>query len=164
MNVEFFVKQIAMNKDKEKYLTQRLVKKYVPYEEKISICENIIKNTSVVKDEETGEVFYKRNTPACNLMFNLSLINLYYDIEINFEHTLKDYNALEELGYIDLLLKNIPVEEYTRWQHIIGMIAEDYMENERSMVAFLSSKSIAMEKTIESIAEVVNNISKQDEE
>ena len=164
MNVEFFVKQIAMNKDKDAYLAQRLVKKYVSYEEKIGLCESIIKSTSIIKDEQTGIEFYKRNTPACNLMFNLRLINLYYDIEINFEHALKDYNALEELGYVDLLLQHIPTEEYLRWQHIMSMTAEDYMENNRSLVAFLSDKMTSMEKTLESVSEVITKVVEQNKE
>ena len=162
MNVDFFVKQIAMNKDKEKYIDEKIMNpKYVPYEEKTAKCENIIRSTSVVKDEVTGVEVYKRNTPACNLFFNLTLIDLYTNIDIDFTHALKDYNALEELGFIDVLLQRIPKAEYVAWQKMIDMVANDYMENERSIISFFETKLGAVDKTAESIAEVFKNIEQE---
>ena len=158
MNVEFFIKQIAMNKDKEAYLKQRLTKNYIPYEEKIVACENIVKNTSFIKDEESGELFFKRNTPACDLFFNLTLIDKYFDIEIDFDHPLADYNKLEENGYTELLLKNIPANEYISWQKVFSMVAGDFVENERSLVSFLETRISAMNKSLSAIAEVVKEL------
>lgn len=158
MNVEFFVKQIAMNKDKEGYVKQRLAKNYIPYEEKIASCENIIRNTSFVKDEMSGELIYKRNTPACNLFFNLTLIDRYFDIDINFENALADYNKLEENGYTDMLLKNIPTNEYISWSKVFEMVANDFVDNERSLVAYLETSIKAINKSIGTIIETINEI------
>lgn len=158
MNVEFFVKQIAMNKDKEGYVKQRLAKNYIPYEEKIASCENIIRNTSFVKDETSGELIYKRNTPACNLFFNLTLIDRYFDIDINFENALADYNKLEENGYTDMLLKNIPTNEYISWSKVFEMVANDFVDNERSLVAYLETSIKAINKSIGTIIETINEI------
>ena len=162
MTVDFFIKQLPMNKDKEKYFDEKIMNpKYVPYEEKTAKCENIIRSTSVVKDETTGVEIYKRNTPACNLFFNLTLIDLYTNIDIDFTHALKDYNALEERGCIDEFLKRIPKTEYVLWQKMIDMVANDYMENERSIVSFFETKLGAVDKTAESIAEVFKNIEQE---
>ena len=158
MNTEFFVKQIAMNKDKENYLREKLTAAYIPYEDKVASCENIIRNTSFIKDEASGETFYKRNSPACTLFFNLTLIDKYYDIDIDFNNTLADYNRLQEKGYIDLLLKNIPEGEYIEWQNILNMVAGDFMENERSLVSFLETRFGAMNKSLASIAEIIKQI------
>jgi hypothetical protein len=158
MNVEFFVKQIEMNKDKEAYLKQRLIKTYVPYEEKISSCENIIRNTSFIKDEVSGELIYKRNTPACDLFFNLVLISKYFDIDIDFEHMLADYNKLEENGYIELLLKNIPANEYVAWSKVFEMVAGDFVDNERSLVSYFDKMFGAMNNSLKSIAEIIKEL------
>ena len=160
MNVEFFVKQIAMNKDKEGYVKSKLVKEYIPYEEKQASCENIVKTTSLVSGED-GESFYRRNTPACDLLFNLILIDKYFDIEIDFGNALKEYNALEEKDYITLLLRAIPEREYIAWQKMFGMVASDYMENERSLVSYLDTKIEALNKTTESLANVIEDAMKE---
>lgn len=156
MNVDFFIKQIAMNKDKETYVASRLVKQYIPYEEKQAACENIVRTTSIVKSEN-GE-FYRRNTPACDLLFNLTLIDKYFDIEIDFGNVLKEYNALEEKDYITLLLRAIPEREYIVWQKMFSMVANDYMENERSLVSYLETKLGALDKTADSIANVIKEL------
>lgn len=158
MDVDFFVKQIAMNKDKDAYVDSKIRTQYIPYEEKVSKIENIIRSTSIVKDDVTGIEIFKRNTPACNLLFNLTLIDLYTDIEIDFEHVLKDYNALEEKGFINLLLKHIPADEYISWQKLFDMIAGDFMENERSLVSYLETKLGALDKTADSIANVIKEL------
>ncbi len=160
MNVDFFIKQIAMNKDKEKYVTSKLVKNYIPYEEKQATCESIIKTTSLVKGEN-GESFYRRNTPACDLLFNLTLIDKYFDIEIDFGNALKEYNALEEKDYTTLLLKAVPEREYIAWQKMFSMVASDYMENERSLVSYLDTKIEALNKTTESLASVIEDVLKE---
>ena len=160
MNVDFFIKQIAMNKDKEAYVTGKLVKDYIPYEEKQATCENIVKTTSLVKGEN-GESFYRRNTPACDLLFNLTLIDKYFDIEIDFGNALKEYNALEEKDYITLLLRAIPEREYIAWQKMFSMVANDYMENERSLVSYLDTKIEALNKTTESLANVIEDVIKE---
>ena len=158
MNVEFFIKQIAMHKDKDEYLKGRIVKIYIPYEEKIVSCENIIKNTSFIKDEVSGELIYKRNTPACDMFFNLTLIDKYYDIDIDFNNVLADYNKLEENGYIELLLKNIRPNEYMAWQKTFEMVASDFVENERTLVSFLEKHIGAMNKTLGSIVDIIKEL------
>ena len=156
MNVDFFIKQIEMNKDKDKYVDEKvMIVKYIPYEEKNAKCESIVKSTSVVRDETTGIEIYKRNTPAFNVFYNMTLISLYTNIEVDFEHILKDYNVLEEKGYIDLLLSHIPQKEYTAWNRMCQMVMDDYMENNRSLVAYLDNKLGAMDKTAESITEII---------
>lgn len=159
MNVDFFIKQIAMNKDKEKYAASKLTKQYVPYEEKQAACENIVRTTSIIKNDN-GE-FYRRNTPACDLLFNLTLIDKYYDIEVDFGNVLKEYNALEERDYISLLLRTIPEREYIAWQKMFKMVANDYMENERSLVSYLDTKIEALNKTTESLASVIEDVMKE---
>lgn len=156
MNVDFFVKQIAMNKEKEEYVKSKLTKQYVPYEEKQAACENIIKTTSFI-NTEVGE-FYKRNTPACDLLFNLILIDKYFDIEIDFDNVLKEYNTLEEKNYITLLLKAIPEREYISWQKMFGMVANDYMENNRSLISYFETKLTAINKTADSFSEVLTSL------
>ena len=160
MNVDFFIKQIAMNKNKEEYVAGKLIKQYIPYEEKQASCENIVKTTSFV-NTETGESFYRRNTPACDLLFNLILIDKYFDIDIDFGNALKEYNVLQENDYTTLLLKAIPEREYVTRQRMFSMVANDYMENERSLVSYLDTKIEALNKTTEGLASIIEDVMKE---
>ena len=155
MNVEFFVKQIAMNKDKEGYLRQRLVKKYVPYEEKIAECSKIVDVTSYI--DMNGQKLYNRNTPSRAMLFSLTLIKKYTDIEINFINVLPDYNKLEENDLIEPIINAIPAKEISIWQTVMKMIEDDKQENERSLASKLDSLGIFSNTFLEALEEVLLN-------
>ena len=156
MNVELFCKQIAMNKNREDYLNSRLVKNYIPYEEKIARCEQIVNITSYI--EIDGHKVYRINTPIRLVLTSLTLINEYTDIDINFEDEsfLKDYNTLESQGLIDELLQQIPEHEYKTWITILHMTDDDKKENERSLINYFDTKITALEKILTSTAEVIS--------
>ena len=147
MNVEFFVKQIAMNKDKEGYVKKRIKTLYIPYEEKVATCENIINATSYIE-------IYKRNTPSRAVFFSLTLIDKYTDIDIDFKNVLKDYNILDENNLIELIIKSLPAKEVSSWRTLLEMIDDDLMVNERSLISFLSDKSEAAQIMIDSFLEI----------
>ena len=69
-----------------------------------------------------------------------------------------------ENGYIDLLLKNIPSNEYTRWQMVFDMIAGDVMENERSLVSYLDTNIKAINKSVNTVIEIIGEIVQNKEE
>ena len=156
MNVEFFVKQIVMNKDKEAYLKQRLVKNYISYEEKVVTAERIIEATSYT--EVDGQRIYKRNMPSRAVLFSLTLISKYTDIEIDFNNILKDYNLLDENQYIENLLRIIPGKEMSTWKTLMSMIEDDIEVNDRSVISFLSSKSEAAQILLNSFLEAIENL------
>ena len=153
MNVELFCKQIATNKNREDYLKSRLIKNYVSYEEKVSVCERIVEATSYV--EVNGQKIYKRNMPSRAVFFTLKLIDEYTDIDIDFNNILKDYNKLDEEGFVEILLKTIPAKEVSTWRTILEMIEDDQEVNERTMVSFLSAKSEAAQMMINSLFESI---------
>ena len=156
MNVEFFIKQIAMNKDKDAYLKQRLTRSYIPYEEKIARCEQIVNISSYI--EIDGQKVYRVNTPIRLVLTSLTLINEYTDLNIRFEDDsfLKDYNILEEQGLIEELLGQIPEREYRTWMTLLQMINDDKQENERSLIAYFDTKLTALQQTLNATVDAVN--------
>lgn len=143
MKIEEFVGDYKIASDKAKYCAKRVVNKYVTYENKIAQCEAIVNNTTHVK---AGDMeFYTKNTPGQYLMFTLTLINLYTDIEIDFSNSLASFNALDEIGAIDTLMSVIPESEYTKFNTILQMIIDDHYENERSLVGYIDNKFRALE-------------------
>lgn len=135
MKTNVFVKQIKMQKDVEAYLKSRIVKTYIPIEDKIAACNAIVSATSHTNFENV-EV-YKRNSPAQFINFALLIIAKYTDIEIDFENTVGEFNALDEFDLINQILAAIPQREYNTWSRILEMANDDLFENERSLAAIV---------------------------
>ena len=157
MNVDVFVKQIKMNKDRETYIQQRIIKDYIPYEEKIARCEQIINVSSYI---DVGDhKIYRINTPIRFLLTALTIINEYTDIDISFDDDqfVKEYNLLDANGLIDELLKAIPKHEHETWMMLLTMIDDDKHENERSLIAYFDTKIEAITNILTTSLEAIAN-------
>ncbi len=164
MNVEFFVKQIAMNKDKEGYIKDRVKKKYVPYEEKMARCEQIINITSYI--EVNGEKRYRINTPLKFIFTTLTLINEYTDIDIDFTDGgfLRDFNLLDQNELIEEVIACLPRHEYDTWMLLLKMMSDDKQENERSLVSYLTDKFETFATTLDTTLTALAELSKEESE
>ena len=136
MKVNEFIEQ--MNKmEKEKvadFLHKRLITEYVNFENKIDLCQSIIKNTSYSKISEEGCVWKKQNAMEF-LFFNIKLISVYTDVEIEDGNVMENYNALNKLDYIATLLYTIPQREFEEFNDIMSMCKEDQASNERNLTS-----------------------------
>lgn len=136
MKVNEFIEQ--MNKmEKEKvadFLHKRLITEYVNFENKIDLCQSIIKNTSYSKISEEGSVWKKQNAMEF-LFFNIKLISVYTDVEIEDGNVMENYNALNKLDYIATLLYTIPQREFEEFNDIMSMCKEDQVSNERNLTS-----------------------------
>lgn len=138
MTVKEFVEKYVNSTDVEKTCAKHVIKdKYVPYEEKIATCLNIVKKTNYIESE--GIKIYNRNTPAQYVQFSMTIINLYTDIEINFENILADFNMLDKVSAIDTLLSAISESEYTKFRTLLEMIQDDEYENNRNMTSYIDN-------------------------
>lgn len=150
MKISLFVKQIKLHaKDEEQYLHERIKKTYVPYEQKVAHCENLIKASSVAPDGS-----YRRNTPAQFMMFIMRLIAEYTDLEVDKDDLLGEYDRLDENNLTGKLVAMIPEHEYVTWNTLIKMAEDDYYENERSLTAFLDHKAKAIGTLMDAIETV----------
>lgn len=163
MNVEKFVKDYSKSQNKEGFLKKRFVNTYVDYNRKITLCTNVLRTTLFQKvkvsvDKEI-EVF-KQNTPATAMLFSLTLVNEYTDIDVDFKNALNEFDMLEKEGLVDLLVNSIPRLEHDKFQTILNMVRDDIYENERSLIGYLDSKLTATELGLGSILDglsVVND-------
>lgn len=151
MKLEMFIDKLNMAKDKEQYFKDAITTKYIPYQEKIAICENIV-NVSMNE---------KQNTPLRYMLFTLSLIDKYTNIDIDFDHPLSDFNMLLESGVGNQIVVRIPDSERDIFQTILDMCMDDYVENNKSLTAFLDTKLKALELAFgamnDGITEIMNN-------
>lgn len=132
MTTQEFIDSYKLNKDLVKHIKQD----YIPYLEKVTRCEKIITVTSY--NEITH--LYHRNTPVQTLFLTLTLIDLYTDIDIDFENPASEYDILEKDGYIEKIMSCVPGRELSQFQAIFTMVNDDLAINERSLVSFFENK------------------------
>ena len=123
---------------------------YLNYEEKIALCKKIINKSCYI--EIDGEQIFKANTPLRCMLYCLSVIDKYTNIDIDFNNALEDYNLLEKYELSNELIEAIPQEEIGKLETILKMILDDIFENERSMISFLDGKFRTIELSIDTLS------------
>ena len=154
MTVKEFVKEYKEAIDAKKYLEERLVRKYVSYNTKITKLEVLIDKTSILPIGEDRKIF-KQNSPARFLIYTLMLIDSYTDIDVDFEKCVEEFDVLSEENLVGALLNIIPENERKTFQMLHDMIQGDYYENNRSLVGYLDGKIESANMLIEKILEEV---------
>ena len=177
MTVQEFVKKYKVN-PKSMDLKNHIVNKYVPFIEKVALCNNIVQSTSYTKVGDRDVIMI--NTPARYVLFVMHIINTYTDLDVDFTdgNFVKDYDALKEIGLIEALTAVdqttgeclLPMSEYEEFNVLLNMALDDLRDNQYSLVAmmynFKESLHISadmVENVISEITEKIseNNIEKQ---
>ena len=157
MKVDDFIKKYNSAKDKDKFLADSITKQYIPYHEKISDCEKIIRSTM----ESDG--MFRINTPAQFLIFMILLITSYTEIERE-ENMLEMFEKLDEVNLINAIVSKIPEREYTSYNTVLNMIQDDYMENNRSLLSYLETKVKALGLSLDALLEAAQKYIPQNTE
>lgn len=146
MEVKEFVseyKKCATDQLKDRFFKKHIVANYIPYELKIAHCENIAKNTMYLTVDEENNI-YRQNSPMRYVLFVLTLIKLYTDIEIDFNDSLNIFNELDMNNLIDTIITYIPSSEYSKFQTVLNMIIDDEIENNRNIVSYIDNNISAL--------------------
>lgn len=144
MTVDEFVRgykaSLKMKDGGEKFLSQRLTTKYVPYLKKVTLCKAVVDNCWHANNPDgTKRLFI--NSPNTYLLFALTLINEYTDVDINFKSDLSEqYDKLNELGAIIALTKQIPVAENAEFKMVLDMVQDDVNRNEYYIGSWIDSR------------------------
>lgn len=142
MRVEEFVRLFKETGDKERFCEKHIVKKYMPFINKLAECNRVVQSTMSVLSED-GVPIFNQKTPARFLIFHMTLLKYYTDLEIDEksdEHTfIDDYDALNEIGAFDLLISKLPEHEYKEFSTILSMTVDDYLANNRTMISYLDN-------------------------
>ena len=138
MTTKEFIGYFKMANDKQTECKKRIIKNYIPFTSKIAECCRVVKATMEHTDENQV-VIYKQNTPMRFLIFNMSLLGLYTDLEFS-ENLIDEYDLLNEYGAIDILITCIPEHEFKEFSTLLSMTVDDYMSNERELTAYIDKK------------------------
>jgi len=108
----------------------------VPFTTKLTECENVVKSTMNVLNED-GTTTFRQNTPVRFLLFHMTMIKWYTDVEI--EDIVKDYDTLDESGAFDTLVSKLPMHEFKEFSTILSMAVDDYISNNRTVLSAIDN-------------------------
>lgn len=141
MKIDDFVKVFNANNDKLACLKEHVTTKYVPFLTKVAQCKSIVQATMELQPQEDGRVLFLQRTPMRYLIFSMTLLKFYTDIEYDEDEDnskfAEEYDKLAATGIMDLLPSALPVHEFKEFNTILNMVMDDYMENNRSTAAIL---------------------------
>lgn len=159
-------KVAAKQKDSamENFIKKHITTDYIDFLQKDTVCASIIKATTHV--QSTDRSIVKVNSVSRYLLFVMRLIDLYTDIEIDFTETnfVKQYDELNKVGAIDVLINSIPENEYAEFDTILNMELNDFRENEYSLTAFLYNLKESLTLSEEVINSVLEELQKQEQQ
>ena len=148
INIDNFISECkdAVGMQKDSAVKTHVVRKYVPYEEKISICERVIRATTYEKFNNDESIF-KINSPGRKMLYAINLIDSYTDITIDFRDggALYAYNRLKEAELFEVLISKIPAADKEEFDEILELTLNDMRENEHSVYGMIENKLTALE-------------------
>jgi len=155
MKVEEFIRKYNAAKNKDEYLEKCIVNKYVPYHEKMTDCDMVILSTTQIDDQ------FRINSPMRFMLFVTTLLSRYTEIGED-EDVLTVFETLDENDLIDAIISKIPQKEYSSYTNILNMELDDYMENNRSVAAYISNILKDIETPVKTLVETIKNYVPQD--
>lgn len=143
MNINDFIKEYS-NSIKKDIVKKHIIKRYIPYERKIAICNNIVKNADYTfMVEATEKSYYSPNTPIRFVLFCMSLIQEYTDIKLDLLDDKVDviggFNKLDQVGAIEDIIAELDCE-YEKLKVVLEMVVNDTEYKENNLVSFLTTK------------------------
>ena len=139
MTIETFVATFKSNNDKAACCKERIVKRYVPFLTKVTECNRVV-NATMVEPDSKGNMVYKQKTPMRYLIFSMTLIGQYTDIEFENDNIADAYDKLDESGALEYFMNVvIPQREVKEFNTLLSMVTSDYMENKRALLSYFES-------------------------
>ena len=162
ISVEAFLREFKVAMKQKETVVEECVKKhittqYIPVLTKDAYCSSII-NASCYMTEGDKE-YIKFNSVLRCIGFNMRIIDLYTDIEIDFKDAkfIEQYDELNKVGAIGCIIASIPVSEYTEFETILNMKLDDLRDNEYSITALLYNLKQSIAMSGEALAEVLDS-------
>lgn len=167
ITVDMFIKTYKANsktKDKtfEEFIQKHITTTYVDFMTKNVYCDSIIKASTTIKDGDRE--FIKINSASRYIFFVMRLIQLYTDIELNNDDIISEYDKLNEVGAISVLMYAIPESEYAEFEEILNMKLDDFMTNEYSITALLYNLKQSFNISEEIINSVLEDLKEQNKD
>ena len=165
-NVKSFVdeyEKCSNNDDKAKFLKSKLkTEKYIPYSDKLTLAKNIINHSSyaMVKEDDmlkqTGRIAL--NSPMRYILFVMTVVDKYTNIEVNFKNIMPDFDALNFNSLIEVIFEKIGDKETAEFNTVVEMALNDFMANKYQFKNYIDDTLLKVSSLVEKCAPLIDNI------
>ena len=152
MKIEQFIDEFNKSQNKEAYVKKHIVREYIPYSHKISLCNNIAEFTT--HKQVQGRKIFSIDTAMRYMLFVLTIIESYTDIELGKDDKRMQAFDLIEQYNVMFFVANCMGEEYKRLDTVLKMQVDDIYSNERDLPSFLDTKIDAINLVLEKMGEL----------
>lgn len=142
MKIDTFIalyKTKKTDEDKLNAVKQIMKNKRVSYADKVDRAGIIAKNSYHQKQKdingEEREVFFQ-NSAAKYMLYSLTLVDLYTDLEIDFKQSLESFEKING-EILDAIIMSIDERERKEFQMLLEFACDDLMVNEYELHAFV---------------------------
>ena len=160
--VEEYEKQLT-NDDKAKFLKSKLkTERYMPYADKLTIAENIVKHSSYAMVKEDGELRQTDrialNSPMRYVLFVMTVIDKYTNIEVNFKNVMPEFDALNFNSLIEVIFEKVGDKETAEFNTVVDMVLNDFMANKYQFKNYINDTLSRVSGLVEKCAPLIDNI------
>lgn len=165
-NVKSFVEEYekcSNNDDKAKFLKSKLkTEKYLPYADKLTFAENIVNHSSYTMIKEDG-VLKKTdrialNSPMRYILFVMTVVDKYTNIEVNFNNIMPDFDALNFNSLIEIIFEKIGDKETAEFNTVVEMVLNDFMANKYQFKNYIDDTLLKVSGLVEKCVPLIDNI------
>ncbi len=170
MNKDFKVKSFveeyekcSNNDDKAKFLKSNLkTEKYISYADKLTLAENIINHSSYAMVREDGVLKQTDrialNSPMRYILFVMTIVDKYTNIEVDFKNIMPDFDALNFNGLIEIIFEKVGDKETAEFNTVVDMVLNDFMANKYQFRNYISDTLSRFSGLVEKCAPLIENI------
>ena len=137
MDIGKFIDEYVALKDdnaKSRLVKKHIVTTYLDYVKKIDEAKKIVQHSCY---DANGR--YMINSPIRFMLFTMSVIRDYTDLEFSTENTVGQFDLLMKYRIMDSILPFI-ADDYAQFETILKMVFDDEYENNRSLPSFMEMK------------------------
>lgn len=128
-----------LDQDKETFIKSHIVTNRVSYADKVDRAGMVARHTYYQKqtdmDGTEREVFHQ-NSAASYMLFHLTIVDLYTDIEIDYKESLEQFEMLDG-EILDMIIAAIDERELQEFRMLLEFANDDIMVNEYEPHAFI---------------------------
>ena len=165
-NVKSFVEEYEKctnNDDKAKFLKTKLkTEKYMPYSDKLTLAENIVRHSSYAMVKEDGALKQTDkialNSPMRYILFVMTVVDKYTNIEVNFRNITPDFDALNFNSLIEIIFEKVGDKETAEFNTVVEMVLNDFMANKYQFKNYIDDTLLKVSGMVEKCAPLIDNI------
>lgn len=124
---------------KEERMKKNLnVKQYVSFIDKVNLAERVVYHSTHDFDQEgnvVGDITI--NSISKYLLHVMGIIDMYTNLDINYNNLVEDYDLLNVNGMIQEIVTLIEEKEIAECQMLLDMKLGDFMQNKLSVYSFV---------------------------